>query len=135
MVNDIKKKLMMKISIILGLLFFSTVTFVPLVNSETIMNKLEILEHNETDLVVFLSKEIMSNSLLDWLIQLIQALINIVFRLIEIVRNIINIVILIQILINALQTLVKLVNQLIEQIIDLIPDYQELYTCNKAIIT
>jgi len=107
-------------AIVISLLLMSTVTAVPQVHSNSIMNVINNIEDSKNSLEniikINIFEKLKLNGLIELLIQLIMLIIDFVTQIISIVQNIISLANLIQNLINAFTTLFQLIQQLIELI-------------------
>ncbi len=126
---------MKKIIIILGAVFMSllltsSATAVPQTHSRPAMDLIEKIEQKTSVIEGLKEKintvEVLENSgIIDWIIQLLRAVLNFIYHLIQLVLDLFKIVQLLEAIISAINRLVDLVMQFINKIIDLItPDLQ-----------
>jgi len=117
-----KKYILFFGSIFISLLMISTVTAVPKVNSDPLMDKIQEFEEMETrilDKLDLFKTDVESGGIIDLLIQIIQWLINIVQQIISLVLDIFGLIELIEYLINLIVSLFELIMQLINFIIEI----------------
>jgi phage-related protein len=118
---------MRKIFLLIGaiftaLLMISTVTAVPQVNSDPLMDKINEIEENKRmidEKLASINPDIETGGLIDLLIQIIQWIIALVQQIIDFILDIFGLVELIEYLIGLIVTLFELIMSLIDFIIDI----------------
>ena len=118
---------MRKIFLLIGaiftaLLMISTVTAVPQVNSDPLMDKINEIEENKRmidEKLAAINPDIETGGLIDLLIQIIQWIIALVQQIIDFILDIFGLVELIEYMIGLIVTLFELIMSLIDFIIDI----------------
>jgi hypothetical protein len=121
-IKEMKKFVLLFWSIFISLIMISTVSAVPQVNSNPLMEKINIIEEN----IKLINEGLVENfvdvetgGLIDLLRDIIEWLINIVQEIINLILEIFNLVDLIEDLIQLITTLFDLIMSLINFIIDI----------------
>ena len=119
--------------VLLGVFFtlflvVSTVTAVPYNYSQPAMNKIEQIEEKKSlKNIVQLDTEktVLSKGIIDWIIQILLAILHLIQELIAFVFDLLQIINLIEMIISAIMQLITAIFAFIEAIMDLIsPDIQ-----------
>ena len=114
-INEMKKYILFFGSIFISLLMISTVTAVPKVNSDPLIDKIQELEEMEKmifDKLDVIKTDVESGGIIDLLIQIIQ-------WLIDVIMEIFGLVSLIETLVNLIVQLFNVIINLINYIIDI----------------
>ena len=113
-------------SIFTAILMISTVSAVPKVNSESLMNRIDEIEEYKklidkeiNDIIL----DVGNGGLIDFFIQIIQWLIDLVWQIINVVYQIFGIL-------DLVESLISVINYLFELIMDLIDAIMDIFTPN-----
>ena len=110
-IKEMKKFTLILGSIFISIIMISTVSAVPQVNSNPIMDKINIIEENKKiieNTLSLINPDVENGGLIDLLMQLIQWLINIVQEIITLILQIFNLVDLVEDLIQLIVTIIVL---------------------------
>jgi hypothetical protein len=109
-------------------LVMSTVTAVPYNYSQPAMDTIEKIEEKRTmknTLQINSENTVLSKGIIDWIIQILLAILHLIQELISFVLDLLQIVTLIEMIISAIMKLITVIFEFIQAIIDLInPNFQ-----------
>ena len=109
-------------TVLTAMLMISTVTAVPNVNSNPLMDKINEIEETKKmidDKLDNINFEVTTTGIIDILIQIIRLIISFVQQLISLILDIFGLIELIEYLISLIVTLIELIMALVNYIIDL----------------
>ncbi len=117
-----KKTIIVIGAFLISLLLVSTVTAVPQTQSKPSMDIIEKIEHKKSVTETLQNKidsitSFQKTGLIDWIVQLLTAILNLIQALIQFVMDLFNIVNLINAIISAINQLINLIVQFINAII------------------
>lgn len=110
----------------------STVTAVPYTHSQPVMDKIDLIQEQKTMKDTLERKldgqqDVQTNGIIDWIIQILLAILNLVQELIQFVFDLLQIVTIVEMIVQAIVKLINAVFQLIEAIIDIFNPDTEIF--------